>query len=272
MADPVTGNVLMEVRDSIAFITVNRPDARNAMTSAMFEEMMLLLDRVQSDRDIRVVLMQGAGTSFIAGGDVKAFAAGLELSAEDRAEDMKRRAARAGRISAAIARLPQPVIVAVRGYAVGAGLSIVAAADLVIASENAQFVLAHISLGMSPDGAASFFLPRVVGLKRANQIALLGDAVSAREACAMGLINWVVPDEELDTRARQLVMRLVAAPAAAVAQIKRLFQSSFERDLDEQVIAENESLRQCALTDDFAEGLRAIKEKRKPRFGGVGTS
>jgi 2-(1,2-epoxy-1,2-dihydrophenyl)acetyl-CoA isomerase len=180
---------------------------------------------------------------------------------------MKARAARAGRISAAIARLPQAVIVAARGYSVGAGLSIVAAADLAIASENAQFVLAHINLGMSPDGGASFFLPRQVGLKRAKQIALLGDAISAQEASAMGLVNWVVPDAELDQRAQELAQRLAAAPAAAVAEIKALFGRTFEGDLDAQIAAENESLRNCALTPDFAEGLRALREKRKPRFG-----
>jgi len=266
MAD-AAGGIVTELRDGIAYVTINRPDARNAMTSAMFEEMIILLDRLQTDRSVRVLLLQGAGKTFIAGGDVKAFAAGLDMRPEDRAEDMKVRAARAGRICAAIARIPQPVIVAARGYAIGAGLSIIAAADLAIVSETTQFVLAHVNLGMSPDGAASFYLPRQVGLKRAKQIALLGDAMSADEALKMGLVNWVVPDVELDQRARDLATRLAAAPSTAVAEIKALFGKSFDRDLDEQIAAENESIKKCALTADFAEGLRAVQEKRKPRFG-----
>jgi 2-(1,2-epoxy-1,2-dihydrophenyl)acetyl-CoA isomerase len=266
-ADTQDAGIIVEIREGIAYATVNRPDARNAMTSNMFEELLGFLERVRNDSAVRVVLLQAAGQTFIAGGDVKVFAAGLEMTPEARAEDMRARAQRAARICAAIAQIPQPVIVAARGYAVGVGLSIISAADLAIVSDTARLVLAHVSLGLSPDGAASFFLPRQVGLKRAKQIALLGDAIGAHEALAMGLVNWVVPDAELDARAGELAVRLAAAPAKALAEIKALFGSSFDRDLDGQVAAEAHSLYRCALTADFAEGLRAIREKRKARFG-----
>jgi 2-(1,2-epoxy-1,2-dihydrophenyl)acetyl-CoA isomerase len=267
--DNLNAEIIAEIRGGIAYVTVNRPDARNAMTSGMFEELVAFLDQLRDDREVRVLLLQAAGNTFIAGGDVKAFAAGLEMTPEARAEDMRTRAQRAGRVCSAIARLPQAVVVAARGYAVGVGLSIISAADLAIVSDNVQFLLAHVSLGLSPDGAVSFFLPRQVGLKRAKQIALLGEAISAHEACAMGLVNWVVPDAELEGRAGALAVRLAAAPATAVAEIKSLLGTSFERDLAGQVAAEVRSLHRCALTPDFAEGLRAIREKRKAQFGGA---
>jgi 2-(1,2-epoxy-1,2-dihydrophenyl)acetyl-CoA isomerase len=266
-ADSLNAGIITEVREGIAYATVNRPDARNAMTSSMFEELLCFLDQLRNDCKVRVVLLQAAGNTFIAGGDVKAFAAGLEMTPGARADDMRARAQRAARICTTIAQMPQPVIVAARGYAVGVGLSIISAADLAIVSDNARLVLAHVSLGLSPDGAASFFLPRQVGLKRAKQIALLGDAIAAQEALTMGLVNWVVPDAELDARARELAVRLAAAPAKALAEIKALFGDSFDRDLAGQVAAEAHSLHRCALTADFAEGLRAIREKRKARFG-----
>lgn len=259
-------DLLLDIRDGVASITVNRPDARNSMTSAMFEEMTEMLCRFENDLSVRVVLLQGAGKSFVAGGDVKAFAAGLALSPAERADDMATRAGRAGRLCAVIARIPQPVIVAATGYSVGAGLSIVTAADLVIASQSAQFSLAHIGLGISPDGAITFFLPRQIGMKRAKQLALLGDVISAQQALAMGLVNWVVDDAEIDHQARELANRLVGIPVTAAAEIKALFAQSFGRSLNEQIAAENASIKRCAFTPDFAEGLLAMREKRKPRF------
>jgi 2-(1,2-epoxy-1,2-dihydrophenyl)acetyl-CoA isomerase len=264
--DRPEADFITEIRGAIAYATVNRPAVRNAMTSEMFEQFTSFLDQIGNSREVRVLLLQATGKTFIAGGDVKAFAAGLEMTAQARAEDMRVRAERAGRICTAIRRVPQPVLVAARGHAVGAGLSILSAADLAIVADGTQFVLAHISLGLSPDGGASFFLPRQVGLKRAKQIALLGDAVSAQEALAMGLVNWVVPDAELEQRAEQLAQRLAATPAAAMAEIKALMGNSFERNLAGQLAAEVQSLHRCALTADYAEGLRATREKRKARF------
>lgn len=259
--------LILEIRDKIAFITINRPEARNAISSPIIHEILEFLDQVKSDDGVRTVLLQATGKSFIAGGDLKLFAAGLEMSPEDRAQDMKTRAARAGRLCAALATLPQPVVVAARGTTVGVGVSILCAADLAIVSDASQFRLSHVQLGLSPDGAATYYLPRQIGLKRANALALLGDAVSAREALAMGLVNWVVPDAELEEQAESLARRLAAAPATAVAEIKALFRSSFNRDLEGQIAAEAESLHRCAVTADYAEGLRAILEKRPARFG-----
>jgi 2-(1,2-epoxy-1,2-dihydrophenyl)acetyl-CoA isomerase len=259
--------LITSIGDGIASATINRPAARNAMSTEVRGELMAFLESLRDNRDVRVVLLQAAGKTFIAGGDVKAFGLGLEMSPEDRAADMKRRAAGAGALSALISGLPQPVIVAARGFAVGVGASVIFAADLAIVSETAKVGLTHVTLGISPDGAATHFLPRQVGMKRAAQVALLGELMGADELLAMGLVNWVVPDAELDARAMALARKLAAGAPVAQQQTKRLLQGALARDIDATVAAEADSLATCARTDDYAEGLRAILGKRPAVFG-----
>jgi 2-(1,2-epoxy-1,2-dihydrophenyl)acetyl-CoA isomerase len=259
--------LITSIGDGIASATINRPAARNAMSSEVRGELMAFLESLRDNRDVRVVLLQAAGKTFIAGGDVKAFGLGLEMTPQDRAADMKRRAAGAGALSALISGLPQPVIVAARGFAVGVGASVIFAADLAIVSETAKVGLTHVTLGISPDGAATHFLPRQVGLKRAAQVALLGELMGADELLAMGLVNWVVPDAELDARAIALARKLAAGAPVAQQQTKRLLHGALARDIDAAVAAEADSLATCARTDDYAEGLRAILGKRPAVFG-----
>jgi 2-(1,2-epoxy-1,2-dihydrophenyl)acetyl-CoA isomerase len=237
------------------------------MAGELRERLMAWLEDVRTNADVRVVLIRGAGKSFIAGGDIKAFGEGLKMTPEDRSADMRRRAAGAGKLNVIINTLPQPVIVAARGPAVGVGASVIFAADLAIVSDNAKVGLTHVGLGISPDGAGTHFLPRQVGLKRAAQIALLGEMLGADELLSMGLVNWVVPDEELDDRAVALARKIAAGAPAAQQETKKLLHAAFDRDLDAQVVAEADALGRCALTDDYAEGLGAMLEKRKAVFG-----
>jgi 2-(1,2-epoxy-1,2-dihydrophenyl)acetyl-CoA isomerase len=260
--------LILEVQDGIAYATMNRPSARNALSTPVRQELCSFIEGLASAPDVRVLFLQARGDTFIAGGDLKLFAAGLEMSDEDRAEDMRARAEGAGALCAALSSIPQPVLVAARGHAIGVGASIVFAADLAMVSRTAKLRLSHVSLGLSPDGAATYFLPRKAGLKRATALAMLGDTIDGEEALAMGLVNWVVPDAELEERAESLARRLAAAPGKALAETKRLMRESLNNGLAEQVAAEVESLRQCALTPDYVEGLRAVLEKRAPRFGG----
>jgi 2-(1,2-epoxy-1,2-dihydrophenyl)acetyl-CoA isomerase len=261
-------NLILAIEDGIAFATINRPGARNAFARELRERVTaFLVNDVRDNPDVRVVLIQASGKSFIAGGDIKAFGLGLKMSPEDRSADMKDRAAGAGGFNALLHSLPQPVIVAARGPAVGVGASVIFAADLAIVSENAKVGLTHVGLGISPDGAGTYFLPRQVGLKRAAQVALLGEMMGADELLAMGLVNWVVPDEELDDRAFALAHKIAAGAPAAQQATKRLLREAFTREVDGQVVAEAEALGACALTDDYVEGLSAMLEKRKAEFG-----
>jgi 2-(1,2-epoxy-1,2-dihydrophenyl)acetyl-CoA isomerase len=259
--------LILDIRDGVAYATINRPAARNALSSPVREALHAFLDTVAGDRSVHVVLIQAMGKGFIAGGDIKAFGLGLEMSPEDRAADMHRRAAGAGAFSMAISKMPQPVIVAARGPAVGVGASVIFAADLAIVSETVKVGLTHVNLGINPDGAATYFLPRQVGLKRAAQIALLGEMMGAEELLAMGLVNWVVPDAELEERAEALARKLAAGAPAAQQATKRLLHGSLGFDIDTQVAVEAESLAGCAATEDYAEGLRAVLEKRAAVFG-----
>jgi len=260
-------NLILAIEGGIAFATINRPGARNAFARELRERLTAFLEDVRNNPDVRVVLIQAAGKSFIAGGDIKAFGLGLKMSPEDRAADMKGRAAGAGAFNALLHSLPQPVVVAARGPAVGVGASVIFAADLAIVSETAKVGLTHVGLGISPDGAGTYFLPHQVGLKRAAQVALLGEMLGADELLAMGLVNWVVPDEELDDRALALARKLAAGAPAAQQATKRLLQDALSRDIDAQVAAEADALGACALTDDYVEGLSAMLEKRKAEFG-----
>lgn len=261
------GELTIAIADGVARATIDRPQARNAISSEIIVRLLALLERMRTDTSIRVLLLDAAGANFIAGGDVKAFARGLEMDVAGRSRDMAERAERAGRLCRAIGEVPQPVVVAARGHVVGVGVSILCAADLAILSDTARITLSHVGLGISPDGAATWSLPRQIGLKRAKQIVLLGDPVDAGQAVAMGLANWVVPDGELDARAAELTTRIVRGARVAQAEGKALLQASFARGLEDQMLAEVAALQRCAATDDFAEGLRAITEKRPARFG-----
>lgn len=263
--------LLTSVEDGVACATLNRPEARNALALELREELKAFLISLRTRTDVRVVLLQASGKSFIAGGDIKVFGRGLEMSPEDRSADMKMRATGAGGLSEIIQTLPQPVIVAARGFAVGVGASVVFAADLAMVSENAKIGLTHVTLGISPDGAGTFLLPRLVGMKRAAQIALLGEVMDADELLRLGLVNWVVPDGDLEDRAMELARKLADGAPVAQQETKRLLHGALDRDIAGQIVAEAESLARCALTDDYAEGLRAILDRRAPRFGQQGS-
>jgi len=262
--------LLTSIEDGVACATLNRPEARNALALELRLDLMAFLESVRDREDVRVVLIQGAGKSFIAGGDIKIFARGLEMSPQERSDDMKMRATGAGTLSKLMQSLPQPVIVAARGFAVGVGASVVFAADLAMISDNLKVGLTHVTLGISPDGVGTWFLPRQVGMKRAAQIALLGEMMSADELKDMGLVNWVVPDGELEDRAMALARKIADGARVAQQETKRLLQGALDRDIGAHITAEAESLARCALTDDYAEGLSAILAKRAPRFGQQG--
>lgn len=260
-------DVLFEHRAGAAIVTLNRPQARNAITPGMVAEMTAFLQDVERDRSVRCVLLRGAGEHFMAGGDVKSFVGTLELPPDERRRIFEARVQAVTPLLLTMQRMPQVLVTAVRGACAGAGLSWVAASDLSIAARGSFFLLAQIGIAMPPDGSGTYWLPRAVGLKRAKQIALLGERFTAEEAERWGLVNRVVDDADFQGGVDALVARLAAGPAQALGATKRLLNESFASSYPAQLQRETEAFSQCAADPDFGEGLRAFVDKRAPRFG-----
>jgi 2-(1,2-epoxy-1,2-dihydrophenyl)acetyl-CoA isomerase len=262
--------ILVSVTDGVATITLNRPAVLNALNNALSLALIEALNGAGKDSAVRVIVIKGAGDAFMAGGDVGYFHRKLG-EFPDRAQfrpvivAMIEHAQELARI---LRTIPKPVIAAVHGGCAGFGLSLMLACDLAIAADNAKFTLAYIHLATTPDGGASFHLPRMVGQKRAAEIALLGDRFGAAEAERWGLVNRVVPLAELEATVAKLAGRMAKGPALAYARTKALLNATDTNGLQEQLAAETESFASSALTDDFAAGVAAFVEKKPAVFNG----
>lgn len=262
--------VLLDRHEGVATVTLNRPEVLNALNDALGERLDGVLSEIEADPSVRVVVVRGAGGSFMAGGDIGEFRSKLGRY-PDKAEfrvALKDMIEQGQRLALKIRRLPKPVIASVEGGCAGWGFSLMTACDLVIAANNAKFTLAFIHLGTTPDGGVSFHLPRVVGMKRAAEIALLGDRFGAAEAEQWGLVNRVVPQAELATQTAKLAARLARGPALAYARTKALLNASAANDLEAQLRAETEAFADSALSADFAAGVAAFFDKKPPKFEG----
>jgi 2-(1,2-epoxy-1,2-dihydrophenyl)acetyl-CoA isomerase len=260
--------LLTEVDGAVARITFNRPQVRNALTVGMLQQMHDFLIEVERDRSIRCVVMSGAGQHFMAGGDIARFAASLEVPDDERRRDFEARAQRTVPIFALLQRMPQPIVARVRGAVAGAAIGWVAASDFVVASDTSLFLVAQTALGTSPDAAITWYLPRVVGIRKATEMALLGDRLSAQQALACGLINRVIVDSQLDAEVDVLTARLANGASYAMGRTKLLLKESFVNSLAEQLELECKAFGDCAATEDFVEGVHAFMEKRPARFRG----
>jgi 2-(1,2-epoxy-1,2-dihydrophenyl)acetyl-CoA isomerase len=261
-------SVVTEKRNAVAWITLNRSDVLNALDPDMAAALHHAITNLVGDAKVRCVVVCGEGKGFMAGGDVGFFGRSLKnLSAGDPGvlEELFGHVHGAIR---AIRQLSQPVIAAVHGPVAGFGISLMSACDLAIAADTTDFTLAYCHIGASPDGGSTFVLPRTIGLKRSMELALLGERFDAKRALSIGLVNWVVPEPELRQRAETLARRVASGPAYAYAQTKALINISLEHDLEQQLDLEQSSFIDCTKTKDFAEGVTAFLEKRKPRFAG----
>lgn len=260
-------DILFERRDGAAIITINRPEARNAITSAMIREFTEFLQTIEFERDIRCVLLRGSGDHFMAGGDVKAFSETASMSPAERRRSFEARVHAATPLVLTMQRMPQIVVTAVRGVCAGVGLSWVAASDLTVAARSSTYVLSHINIAASPDGSGSYWLPRAVGLKRAKEIALLGERITAEQAERWGLVNRIVDDVDFDKTVDELIRRITAGPSTALGCTKRLLNQSLGNTLATQLELEAASFSACAAAPDFLEAVNAFVEKRRPHFG-----
>ena len=255
-----------EIADGIAWATLNRPASLNAFSFEMRDELIRFLLIVENDPQVRCVVLRGAGGNFMAGGDVKAFTAQLALPAEERRALFEAMCHAMHPIIYLMRRLQKPVVASVEGACAGLGMSLVLAADLAIAADNAVFTLAYVKIGTTPDGGASFFLPRTVGMKRAMEIALLSDRLDANAAERLGLINRVVPVGRLADETRLLAVRLAAGATQAIGRTKALLSGALSRDLEAHLQLEGLNFAASTVTSDMVEGVTAFVEKRRPKF------
>jgi 2-(1,2-epoxy-1,2-dihydrophenyl)acetyl-CoA isomerase len=255
--------VLYEVREGVAHVTLNRPRAGNSLNLEMAKELMAVALQCESDRNVRAVLLRGAGNNFCMGGDVKIFAAQTELESYLREITSYLHLA-----VSRFARLDAPVIAAVQGAAAGGGFSLAIACDLVLAADSATFLMAYTKIGMAPDGGSTYFLPRLVGFKRAMELTLTNRVLSAREACEWGLVTEVVAAGKLTERAEALAKSLAQGPTGAFGAAKRLLHSGWNQSLETQMEWESKAIAEAGGTADGEEGIRAFVEKRKAKFIG----
>ncbi len=258
--------LLIEREGRVATLTLNRPDSLNTLDFALMDALVAAAADVAADDALRVVVLRGAGRHFMAGGDLRTFAADLAKPADERNAHFRRTI---GRLHSAIEhfhRMPHPVVGQVHGAVAGFGLSLMNACDLVIAADDAYFASAYRNIALTPDGGGSWSLPRIVGIRRAMEILLLGERFDAQRALELGLVNRVVPAAELEGAVAAVVHSLATGPVMAIRNAKRLLRESSGRTLSQQLDAEAASFGACAGTDDFAEGITAFLEKRPARF------
>ena len=256
--------VLLERRDGVATLTLNRPAALNVLDDAMVDALIDTTGTIAADRSLRVVVVAGAGKHFMAGGDIRTFAKLASAPPADRQRAFQRLVERVHVAIETLARIPQPVVARVQGAVAGFGLSLMNACDLAIAADDAYFASAYRQIGLTPDGGGSWSLPRIVGQRRALEIFLLGERFGAADALRLGLVNRVVPLAELDAA---VAASLAVGPPAALAGVKRLVRGSSGASLAEQLQAEAVSFGAMSATPDFVEGIEAFLAKRAPRFG-----
>ena len=253
-----------EVQDHVATITFNRPDAANALDMQMGRDLMAASIKASEDRAVRAVVITGAGKMFSAGGDLKSFAA----QGDALPSHLKEVALYLHAAISRFVRMDAPVIAAVNGAAGGAGMSLCLFADIVLAAESAKFTLAYTRAGLSPDGGSTYFLPRIVGLRRALELALTNRVLSASEAREWGIVTRIVPDAALQDEARALARQLAAGATGALGAAKRLLHHSSSESLETQMELEAQAIAERARGADAREGIAAFIAKRPANFRG----
>lgn len=253
--DPLSG---------IATITINRPEVLNAIDVETAEALRDAVQPLAGNDSVRCILLRGEGRAFVAGGDVASFAEDFDKTAE--VVDQLLNALHP--VIETLHAHPAPVVCAVQGAAAGAGLSLMAGCDLVVAAEGARFLLAYNQIGASPDCGGSWYLPRILGRRRVAELMYLGAQWDTEQALSYGLINRVVPAAELDKEVASWVAKIARGPSLANAAFKRLVDQSLDTSLSEQLEAERAAFKGATQTADFEEGVTAFLEKRRPEFKG----
>jgi 2-(1,2-epoxy-1,2-dihydrophenyl)acetyl-CoA isomerase len=258
--------ILYEVSDDVATITLNRPEKLNPINLALAEEVAGAVKQAGADPAVRCLMVTGAGRGFCAGADLNAFQEAAAEGGRLPIGDILRRAYHPMIIP--LVKLEKPVVAAVNGVAAGAGASLAFACDFRIAAEDARFIQAFVRIGLIPDSGANYFLPRLVGMAKAIELAMLGDAIDAQEALRLGLVTKVVPGDKLQEEARAFCERLAKGPTRAYALTKRALAFGSTNDLESTLEYEADLQDQLARTADVVEGVTAFLQKRQANFQG----
>jgi 2-(1,2-epoxy-1,2-dihydrophenyl)acetyl-CoA isomerase len=258
-------HVLLDKKDGVATVTLNRPEQYNAFAGRMRQEIVEVIDDVAGDRDIRAVIITGAGKAFCVGGDVNEFVSGTTQALEQRVSSERHAMCKA---VLAINATEKPVIAAVNGVAAGGGCNLALACDIRIASERARFGQVFVRRGVHPDWGGIYFLPRLVGYSKAAELIFTGEVIGAEEAFRIGLVNKLVPHEDLPNAARELACRIAKNAPIPVAFAKRGLQNFYKWDLPQALDYEAYVLDVCRKSEDLIEGFTSFVEKREPVFKG----
>lgn len=256
-------SIELNIENKIATIRLNRPEVFNSFNREMAFLLQGTLDSCEKNEDVRVIVLTGNGKAFCAGQDLK------EVTNPDLNPGFKKiLEEHYNPIIIRIRSIKKPIIAAVNGVAAGAGANIALACDIVVAHENVNFIQAFSLIGLVPDSAGTFFLPRLIGFQKAQALAMLGDKISAEDAEKMGMIYKVVPQDEFEDTINKLASKLANMPTKALGLIKELFNQSMTNTLEQQLDLESKLQIEAAQSNDYAEGVAAFIEKRKPEFKG----
>ncbi|MDT0487399.1 enoyl-CoA hydratase/isomerase family protein [Streptomyces doebereineriae] len=253
------------VDGQVSYITLNRPEVLNALTAGQRDLLVELLARASADPDVRAVVLTGTGRGFCAGADLREASGAGERVAGDVARTLR---LGAQRLIAAVLDCEKPVIAAVNGTAAGLGAHLAFACDLVLAAESAKFIEVFVRRGLVPDGGGAYLLPRLIGPQRAKELMFFGEALTAREAERLGLVNRVLEDEELTKTAREWAGRLATGPTRALALTKQLVNASLDSDRATAFAAEAAAQEINMTTEDAQEGVASFVERRSPEYRG----
>ena len=259
--------ILLDVTEGVGWITLNRPEAYNALNTDLAKRLLDAVIRCDEDGDVRAVVITGKGPSFCSGGDIRQM---MDAVARDghAGAFLKTLTVNLHETIATMAHMSEPVITAVNGAAAGAGFSLALAGDLVLAADNARFTVAYTAIGLAPDGSSTFTLPRLVGLKRAFELMCTNRSVPADEAEVFSLVNQVFPAAQFIENAREFALNVAKGPTVALGCAKKLLTLSAQNSLETQMEHERRAIAACGRTADFREGADAFFTKRPAKFEG----
>ena len=255
-------SILFEIKNSIAFITLNRPEKFNAFNREMALSLQEKLDKCETDPQIRCVVITGAGKAFSAGQDL------AEVVDPNGPGMAKILSEHYNPIVTRIRKLAKPVVAFVNGVAAGAGANIALCCDVVVATQSASFIQAFSKIGLIPDSGGTYFLPKLIGFQKASALMMLGEKITASAAQEMGMIYKYFPDENFIAEAEKIALTLAELPTMGLAFTKQALNLSFQQNFEEQLKTEDGLQQKAAATEDFKEGVQSFLEKRKPNFTG----